>query len=112
MLAELIKSLGNNSRIVDKKHSKFRKILLIPGTTEYTYYKDFDVRHEKCILNEIIKENPKRYVTKNDKHELETKLEKMLGNTVIELSANEKIKSSDARRKALKIENCLLEKLI
>lgn len=49
MLADLIKSLGNNSRIVDKKRSKFRKILLIPGTTEYTYYKDFDVRHEKRL---------------------------------------------------------------
>ena len=110
MLAELIKSLCNNSRIVDKKHSNFIKILLIPGTTEYTYYKGFDVKHEKCVLNKIVKENPKRYVTKTDKHELEDKLEKMLGSAVIELSANEKIKSSDAKRKALKIENCLLEK--
>lgn len=110
MLAILIKSLGNNSRMIDKKHSEFRKILLIPGTSEYTYYKDFDVMHENCVINKIVMENPEKYVTTTDKHELKARLEKMLGNAVIELSANEKIKSSDAKRKALEIENCLLEK--
>lgn len=110
MLAILIKSLGNNSRIIDKKRSEIRKILLIPGTSEYTYYKDFDVMHENCVINKIVMENPEKYVTTADKHELEAKLEKMLGNAVIELSGNEKIKSSDVKRKASEIETCLLEK--
>lgn len=110
MLAILIKSLGNNSRMIDKKRSEIKKILLIPGTSEYTYYKYLDVMHKNCVINKIVMENPEKYVTTTDKHELEAKLEKMLGNAVIELSANEKIKSSDAKRKASEIENCLLEK--
>lgn len=110
MLAILIKSLGNNSRMIDKKRSEIKKILLIPGTSEYTYYKYLDVMHKNCVINKIVMENPEKYVTTTDKHELEAKLEKMLGNAVIELSANEKIKSSDAKRKASEIENYLLEK--